>query len=322
MQSLFQNIGIDQDDDDYVDNGSQDDGDDIPPTFETEEQKEETNKLAMEEAKELEAARKERMELLAAEQKKLAEKVANQGAATLEDRFQYLVSQSDVFAHFLAGKSLLFSFILFHIIQIISMDIVCLSFMRPFCPPGSVAAAAGKGKGGNRGKKGRLTEAEEDAQMLKSAQSERHTIRVSKQPSILAPTCKMHPYQLEGLNFLVKLHDHGINGILADEMGLGKTLQTISLLAYLRESRGSKGPHLIIVPKSVVGNWIRELKKWCPVIRSVRMLGTKEERKAVCNNFLKPASQGNMKFDVVVTSYEGILREKSSFMKVAWKYRK
>jgi SWI/SNF-related matrix-associated actin-dependent regulator of chromatin subfamily A member 5 len=279
--------GIDQDGDYYVDNGSQDEDDEIPPTFETEEQKEETNKLALEEAKELEAARKERMELLAAEQKKLAEKVANQGAATLEDKFQYLVSQSDVFAHFLAG---------------------------------SVAAAAGKGKGGNRGKKGRLTEAEEDAQMLKSAQSERHTIRVTKQPSILAPTCKMHPYQLEGLNFLVKLHDHGINGILADEMGLGKTLQTISLLAYLRESRGSKGPHLIIVPKSVVGNWIRELKKWCPVIRSVRMLGTKEERKAVCNNFLKPASQGDIKFDVVVTSYEGILREKNSFMKVAWKY--
>lgn len=97
--------GIDQDGDDYVDNGSQDEDDDIPPTFETEEQKEETNKLALEEAKELEAARKERMELLAAEQKKLAEKVANQGAATLEDKFQYLVSQSDVFAHFLAGTS-------------------------------------------------------------------------------------------------------------------------------------------------------------------------------------------------------------------------
>ena len=59
----------------------------------------------------------------------------------------------------------------------------------------------------------------------------------------------MHPYQLEGLNWMIKLHDHGINGILADEMGLGKTLQTISMLAYLRESRGVKGPHLVVVPK-------------------------------------------------------------------------
>jgi SNF2 family DNA or RNA helicase len=63
----------------------------------------------------------------------------------------------------------------------------------------------------------------------------------------------MRPYQLEGtrhvsegrlrnrikaivgLNWLVRLHDNGINGILADEMGLGKTLQTIALIAYLRE---------------------------------------------------------------------------------------
>ena len=105
--------------------------------------------------------------------------------------------------------------------------------------------AAKKGKGGNRGKKGRLTEEEEDAQLLKSAQSKRRTIRLDTQPSNLAAICKMHPYQLEGLNWLIKLHDHGINGILADEMGLGKTLQTISLLAYLRESRGCKGPHCI-----------------------------------------------------------------------------
>ena len=41
-------------------------------------------------------------------------------------------------------------------------------------------------------------------------------------------------------------------------MGLGKTLQTISFLAYLREGRGVKGQHIVIVPKSVVGEsfWI------------------------------------------------------------------
>ncbi len=36
-------------------------------------------------------------------------------------------------------------------------------------------------------------------------------------------------------------------------MGLGKTLQTISFLAYLREGRGVRGQHIVIVPKSVVG---------------------------------------------------------------------
>lgn len=37
------------------------------------------------------------------------------------------------------------------------------------------------------------------------------------------------------------------------QMGLGKTLQTISLLAYLSESRNMHGPHIVIVPKSTVG---------------------------------------------------------------------
>jgi SWI/SNF-related matrix-associated actin-dependent regulator of chromatin subfamily A member 5 len=78
-------------------------------------------------------------------------------------------------------------------------------------------AAGGSKKGkASRGKKGRMTEAEEDEQMLKSAQSKRRVVRVDKQPSILAPHCKMHPYQVEGLNWLIKLHCNGINGILAD----------------------------------------------------------------------------------------------------------
>jgi len=197
----------------------------------------------------------------------------------------------------------------------------------PFHSPttiGSVAVSSRKkkGKGGNRGKKGRLTEAEEDAQLLKSAQSKRRTIRLDTQPSNLASYCKMHPYQLEGLNWLIKTHDHGINGILADEMGLGKTLQTISLLAYLRESRGVKGPHLVIVPKSVVGNWCRELKKWCPVIDVVKLLGSKDQRKQVVADKLKMKAGEKVKFDVLVTSYEGILKEKGPISKISWKYRK
>lgn len=139
--------------------------------------------LVEQELKELEEVRKERQELIAAEQKKISSQIPEK--ATAEDRMNYIMAQSDVFAHFLAG---------------------------------SVAATAKKGKKGSRGKKGRLTEEEEDARLLKAAQSKRHTIRLDKQPSILASHCKMHPYQLEGLNWLIKLHDHGINGILADEM--------------------------------------------------------------------------------------------------------
>ena len=103
--------------------------------------------------------------------------------------------------------------------------------------------------------------------------------------------------------------------------GLGKTLQTISLLAYLREARGVKGPHIVIVPKSVVGNWIREFRKWCPTIRAVRMGGTKEERTRARQEFLRPdATTGRYKFDALVCSYEAVLKEKGSLCRIPWKY--
>ena len=93
-------------------------------------------------------------------------------------------------------------------------------------PTGSVATADKRKKKGAAAKgrgRGRMTEAEEDAQLLKSAASKRRgVVRLEQQPSLLAEHCKMHKYQIEGLNFMIQLHDHGIHGILADEMGLGK----------------------------------------------------------------------------------------------------
>ncbi len=59
---------------------------------------------------------------------------------------------------------------------------------------------------------------------------------------------------------------------------MGKTLQTISLLGYLHEYRGIHGPHMVIVPKSTLHNWINEFRKWCPIIRAVKFHGTQEER--------------------------------------------
>jgi len=76
-----------------------------------------------------------------------------------------------------------------------------------------------RSKKSGRGKANRMTEAEEDAALMKTATSARRTVYLNSQPKLLADHCKMHKYQLEGLNWMIKLHDHGINGILADEMG-------------------------------------------------------------------------------------------------------
>jgi helicase SRCAP len=58
-----------------------------------------------------------------------------------------------------------------------------------------------------------------------------------------------------GLEWLANIFDKKLNGILADEMGLGKTIQTIALLAHLACDKGIWGPHLIVVPTSVMLNW-------------------------------------------------------------------
>jgi SWI/SNF-related matrix-associated actin-dependent regulator of chromatin subfamily A member 5 len=81
----------------------------------------------------------------------------------------------------------------------------------------------------------------------------------------------MREYQLEGLQWLVSMHDRGLSGILGDEMGLGKTLQTISFLAHLKFERGVGGPHLVVVPLSVLSSWLNELRRWCPALRVVRL---------------------------------------------------
>ncbi|KAG7640249.1 P-loop containing nucleoside triphosphate hydrolase [Arabidopsis suecica] len=75
----------------------------------------------------------------------------------------------------------------------------------------------------------------------------------------------LKPYQLVGVNFLLLLYKKGIEGaILADEMGLGKTIQAITYLTLLSRLNNDPGPHLVVCPASVLENWERELRKWCP----------------------------------------------------------
>ncbi|KAK3040159.1 hypothetical protein RJ639_028409 [Escallonia herrerae] len=75
----------------------------------------------------------------------------------------------------------------------------------------------------------------------------------------------LKPYQLVGVNFLLLLYRKRIAGaILADEMGLGKTIQAITYLTLLDHLEDDPGPHLIVCPASVLENWERELRRWCP----------------------------------------------------------
>lgn len=125
----------------------------------------------------------------------------------------------------------------------------------------------------------------------------------------------MRDYQVQGLNWMISLYENNISGILADEMGLGKTLQTVSFLGYLRYICGIDGPHLVLVPKSTLDNWYREFARWTPDVNVLVLQGDKEGRSKLIQERLLSCD-----FDVVVTSYEIVLREKGYFKRFAWQY--
>ncbi|XP_031274357.1 ISWI chromatin-remodeling complex ATPase CHR11 [Pistacia vera] len=197
-----------------------------------------------------------------------------------QGRLKYLLQQTELFAHFAKGAQ-------------------------------SPSQKKVKGRGRHASK---LTEEEEDEEYLKEEEDGLSgTTRLVTQPSCIQG--KMRDYQLAGLNWLIRLYENGINGILADEMGLGKTLQTISLLGYLHEFRGITGPHMVVAPKSTLGNWMNEIRRFCPVLRAVKFLGNPDERRHIREELLVAG-----KFDVCVTSFEMAIKEKSALRRFSWRY--
>lgn len=92
------------------------------------------------------------------------------------------------------------------------------------------------------------------------------------------------------LSIYHKFH-HNTNIKKNKEMGLGKTLQTISLLAYLASYKGIWGPHLVIVPTSVIINWETELKRFCPALKVLCYYGTSKRRKELRTGWTKVKRQ-------------------------------
>lgn len=135
----------------------------------------------------------------------------------------------------------------------------------------------------------------------------------TKVPFLLRGT--LREYQHVGLDWMASLYSNGLNGILADEMGLGKTIQTIALLAYLACEKGIWGPHLIVVPTSVMLNWEMEFKKWLPGFKILTYYGNPKERKEKRLGWSKENA-----FHVCITSYQLVCHDQTSFRRKAWQY--
>ncbi|MCB4350058.1 DEAD/DEAH box helicase (plasmid) [Burkholderia vietnamiensis] len=82
-------------------------------------------------------------------------------------------------------------------------------------------------------------------------------------------------FQREGLRWLQFLGVHGLSGILADEMGLGKTVQSIAHVLQEKEGGRLDRPALVILPRALLGNWDREIKKFAPKLHALVLSGAK-----------------------------------------------
>lgn len=142
-----------------------------------------------------------------------------------------------------------------------------------------------------------------------------HTIneKVTQQASIMV-NGKLKEYQIRGLEWLVSLYNNNLNGILADEMGLGKTIQTIACITYIMEMKKVNGPFLIIVPLSTMSNWVLEFEKWAPSVHVVAYKGSPAVRRDL------QSQMRATKFNVLITTYEYIIKDKAILAKLHWKF--
>jgi hypothetical protein len=110
----------------------------------------------------------------------------------------------------------------------------------------------------------------------------------------------LRPYQAHGVAWLGALGRLGLGACLADDMGLGKTIQLIGHLA------GRLGPSLVVCPTSVLGNWVREIRRFAPYLRIRRYYGP--------DRSLHGVSPG----EVVLTTYGVLVRDEEELRQVAW----
>lgn len=126
----------------------------------------------------------------------------------------------------------------------------------------------------------------------------------------------LRPYQVKGLSWLAFLDRLGLGTCLADDMGLGKTIQLLAMLLHERrpeamEQFGNPGPTLLVVPMSVVGNWVRETKRFAPSLRVMVHHGLER----ASGETLKAAATSS---DLVLTTYALAHRDRVDLAAIPW----
>ncbi|WP_316819662.1 DEAD/DEAH box helicase [Pedobacter gandavensis] len=110
----------------------------------------------------------------------------------------------------------------------------------------------------------------------------------------------LRSYQKAGYNWFSFLREYNFGGCLADDMGLGKTIQTLAMLQKTKEedeAQNTKSTSLIIMPTSLIYNWLNEAKKFTPKLKIHAHTGS--SRNKDISLFAK--------YDIIITTY-GVTR--------------
>ncbi|HBN82623.1 MAG TPA: hypothetical protein DDZ89_02165 [Clostridiales bacterium] len=126
----------------------------------------------------------------------------------------------------------------------------------------------------------------------------------------------LRQYQITGYKRMKQMTDCGLGVILADDMGLGKTLQILTLLLSYKNNSKKEGisgkPSLIVVPTSLVYNWVAEIEKFTPELTVQPLIGTPAQRQAILNDINN--------IDILLTTYSMIRRDVDLYNDVEFEY--
>jgi SNF2 family DNA or RNA helicase len=137
-----------------------------------------------------------------------------------------------------------------------------------------------------------------------------------KTPELFKGT--LRPYQERGLSWMAFMERFGFGACLADDMGLGKTVQLIALMQHERALAGGGSgkaaavdPTLLVVPMSVIGNWVKETERFAPEIKVLVHHGPERLQGEA---FVEAAK----KHDLILTTYALVHRDRELFETVPW----
>ncbi len=120
----------------------------------------------------------------------------------------------------------------------------------------------------------------------------------------------LRPYQREGLGWLRFLQDFHFGGCLADDMGLGKTVQLLALLLERSREVTERRPSLIVVPKSLLFNWVQEIERFTPELTCLEYTGLQRA----------DMREQLAKTDIILTTYGTLRRDIIQLREISFDY--